>query len=414
MTSETDSETSTSVALAASDVAATLPRVTKPGRVPIKSWAPDLEGSALEQATNLSNLPFAIGHVALMPDAHAGYGMPIGGVLFADKAVVPYAIGVDIGCGVALVETDLTVETLGADGLAAVLGQMARDVPVGRDSQPKPVDRDAALAEIGLELPASVAAGWFDRAVNQLGTLGSGNHFLEVQRDEAGQVFVMLHSGSRSLGKTICDAFHKSALADNRRWHSALPHEELAYLPVGTDGFAGYWSAMTFALRFAEVNRSRMLDAAEYAFGRHTSVGRFERLVDVHHNYAAWENHLGSNGIVHRKGAVRARAGETVLIPGSMGTASYVGEGLGNAESFETCQHGAGRAMSRTAARKAKTSKEVYAEMASLGVALHSGDPKTVAEEAAFAYKDIEAVMAASASLVRPVKRLTPLGVVKG
>ena len=245
-------------------------------------------------------------------------------------------------------------------------------MPVGRDSQPKPVDRDAALAEIGLELPASVSAGWFDRAVNQLGTLGSGNHFLEVQRDEAGQVFVMLHSGSRSLGKTICDAFHKSALAENRRWHSALPHEELAYLPVGTDGFAGYWSAMTFALRFAEVNRSRMLDAAEYAFGRHTSVGRFERLVDVHHNYAAWENHLGSNGIVHRKGAVRARAGETVLIPGSMGTASYVGEGLGNAESFETCQHGAGRAMSRTAARKAKTSKEVYAEMAALGVALHS------------------------------------------
>jgi tRNA-splicing ligase RtcB len=168
------------------------------------------------------------------------------------------------------------------------------------------------------------------------------------------------------------------------------------------------------ALRFAEVNRSRMLDAVEYAFGRHTKVGRMERLVDVHHNYAAWENHQGSNGIVHRKGAVRARAGETVLIPGSMGTASYVAEGLGNAESFETCQHGAGRALSRTAARKGKTSKEVYAEMASLGIALHSGDPKTVAEEAPFAYKDIESVMAASASLVRPLKRLTPLGVVKG
>ena len=189
---------------------------------------------------------------------------------------------------------------------------------------------------------------------------------------------------------------------------------ELAYLPVGTDGFAGYWSAMTFALRFAEVNRSRMLDAVEYAFGRHTTVGRLERLVDVHHNYAAWENHKGSNGIVHRKGAVRAQVGETVLIPGSMGTASYVAEGLGNPESFATCQHGAGRALSRTAARKSKTSKEVYAEMASLGVTLHSGDPNTVAEEAPFAYKDIEAVMAASASLVRPTKRLTPLGVVKG
>jgi tRNA-splicing ligase RtcB len=136
--------------------------------------------------------------------------------------------------------------------------------------------------------------------------------------------------------------------------------------------------------------------------------------VDVHHNYAAWENHFGQNGIVHRKGAVRARAGEVVLIPGSMGTASYVAEGLGNPESFESCQHGAGRALSRTAARKGKTSKEVFAEMAELGVALHSGDPKTVAEEAAFAYKDIEVVMAASTSLVRATKRLTPLGVVKG
>jgi tRNA-splicing ligase RtcB (3'-phosphate/5'-hydroxy nucleic acid ligase) len=391
-----------------------LPRVTKPGRVPIKSWVVDLEGSALEQATNLSDLPFAIRHVALMPDAHAGYGMPIGGVLFADRAVVPYAIGVDIRCGVALVETDLTVETLGAAGLKATLAQIARDVPVGTAGQPKAVDRDAALEEIGMELPASIDAGWLNRAVNQLGTLGSGNHFLELQRDEAGAVFVMLHSGSRSLGKTICDAFHKLALAENRRWHADLPHDELAYLPVGTPGYDGYWAAMHFALRFAEVNRSRMLDAVEYAFGRHTSVGRFDRVVDIHHNYAAWENHFGQSGIVHRKGAVRARAGETVLIPGSMGTASYVAEGLGNPEAFETSPHGSGRALSRTAARKGKTSREVFDEMASLGVALHSGDPKTVAEEAAYAYKDIEAVMAASTSLVRPTKRLTPLGVVKG
>jgi hypothetical protein len=252
MTSETETETSTSVTLDTSDVAA-LPRVTKPGKFPIKSWVSDLEGIVLEQATNLSNLPFAIRHVALMPDAHAGYGMPIGGVLFADGAVVPYAIGVDIGCGVALGETDLTVETLSAAELAATLEAIAAGVPVGMSSQPTAVDRDAGLAEIGLDLPDSIQPGWFDRAVNQLGTLGSGNHFLELQRDEAGAVSVMLHSGSRSLGKTICDAFHKRALAENRRWHSKLPHDELAYLPVGTDGFVGYWAAMTFALRFAEV-----------------------------------------------------------------------------------------------------------------------------------------------------------------
>jgi tRNA-splicing ligase RtcB len=217
-----------------------------------------------------------------------------------------------------------------------------------------------------------------------------------------------------SLGKAICAAFHKRALTLNRSWHSRLPHDELAFLPVGTEEFEGYWAAMTFALRFAEVNRSRMLDATEAAFARHTKVGRLDRLIDVHHNYAAWENHVGANGIVHRKGAVQARAGETVLIPGSMGTASYVAEGLGNADAFDTCQHGAGRALSRTKARKSKTSNEVFAEMAALGVALHSGDPKTVAEEAPFAYKDIETVMAASADLVRPTKRLTPLGVVKG
>ena len=391
-----------------------LPSVQKPGRVPIKSWAPDLEARAFEQAVNLSNLPFAIDHVALMPDAHAGYGMPIGGVLFADRAVVPYAIGVDIGCGVALVETDLTVETLGAEGLERVLETIDAGVPTGFETLDRAVDRDEAEAAIGIELPDSVRAAWFEKSLTQLGTLGGGNHFLEIQRDGNGRVFVMLHSGSRSLGKAICDESHKRALALNKAWHSDLPHDELAYLPVGSDEFGAYWKAMAFALRFAEVNRTRMLDVVEAAFERHTAIGRFDRVVDVHHNYAAWETHGGMTGIVHRKGAVRARDGETVLIPGSMGTASYVGEGLGNAESFHTCQHGAGRAMSRTAARKAKTSTAVYAEMEALGVLLRSSEPKDVAEEAAFAYKDIESVMAASASLVRATKRLTPLGVVKG
>lgn len=406
--------TNTETSEAASTEGTDLPIITTPGRVPIMSWAGELDSRTLEQATNVSNLPFAVDHVALMPDGHAGYGMPIGGVLFADKAVVPYAIGVDIGCGVALVETDLTVEDLPSTDLGKVLASIDRGVPTGFHGLKTPVDRDVALEAMGIDKPESVKDAWFDRALSQLGTLGGGNHFLELQRDEAGTVFVMLHSGSRNLGKTICDEFHKRALAQDRAWHAALPHDELAYLPVGSDDFAAYWSAMEFALRFAEVNRSRMLDVVERSFEHLTTIGRFDRLVDVHHNYAAWENHLGRNGIVHRKGAVRARAGEVVLIPGSMGTASYVGEGLGNAESFMTCQHGAGRAMSRAAARKAKTSREVYDEMAALGVVLRSSEPKGVAEEAAFAYKDIESVMAASASLVRPTKRLTPVGVVKG
>jgi tRNA-splicing ligase RtcB len=382
--------------------------------VPIKSWAFPLEDGALEQATNLSNLPFAIDHVALMPDAHQGYGMPIGGVLFAERAVVPYAIGVDIGCGVTLAETDLTVESLKLDELENVLEAIVAGVPTGFGTLEVPVDREVAEAAMGVAKPLSVRAAWFERVLSQLGTLGGGNHFLEIQRDEVGTLFVMLHSGSRSLGKAICDEFHKRALAQNRAWHSVLPHDELAFLPVGAEDYVGYWAAMDFALRFAEVNRSRMLDVVEAAFAAHTKIGRFDRLVDVHHNYAAWENHGGRNGIVHRKGAVRARAGDVVLIPGSMGTASYVGVGLGNPDSFATCQHGAGRAMSRAAARSSKTSDEVFAEMASIGVALRSSEPKEVAEEAAFAYKDIESVMANSASLVQATKRLVPVAVVKG
>lgn len=389
-------------------------KVLSEGRIPVKYWAPVLDTGSQQQAINLANLPFALCHVALMPDAHTGYGMPIGGVLFADKAVVPYGIGVDIGCGVTLARTDVNVRKLKATRLGRILAKIDASVPTGMRSHTQKVDPDEALEEIGLPLPGSIEQAWFDRAVVQLGTLGSGNHFLEVQRDEDGRVYVMLHSGSRSLGKTICDAFHKKALAQNERWHSRLPDKELAFLPVGSDEYRGYWEAMEFALRYAEVNRARMMRAAEEAFWAFSGMSSWERVVDIHHNYASWENHKGKNGIVHRKGAVRARAGETVLIPGSMGTASYIAEGLGNPESFETCQHGAGRAMSRTAARAKETSEQVLADMEKLGIALLCGDPKEVAEEAPYAYKDIDAVMAASVDLIRPVARLTPIGVIKG
>lgn len=394
------------------------------GGVPIHSWSPELERTALEQAVNLARLPFAIDHVALMPDAHTGYGMPIGGVLFADAAVVPYAIGVDIGCGVSFVQTDLTVASLGRRGLRDVLEAIEDGVPTGTKSQRRPVDRRRAEEEIGLERPTSIERAWWEHAIDQLGTLGSGNHFLEVQRDAGERVCVMLHSGSRSLGKAICDAFQRRALAANLARRDPLPHHELAYLREGDPVFDGYWAAMTCALRWAEVNRSRMLDVVERAFETHTKIRRFERLVDIHHNYAARERHpVGADGrglpvmregLVHRKGAVRARAGEAVLVPGSMETASFVGEGLGNAGAFDTCQHGAGRAMSRTAARKARGAAAVIGDMKSAGILVLVGDRSKVAEEAGFAYKDIDAVMAASADLVQPVRRLTPLGVVKG
>lgn len=386
-------------------------------RLPILSWATDIEAEALRQARNLGNLEVAVDHAALMPDAHAGFGMPIGGVLFTRGAVVPYAIGVDIGCGVQLAQTNLVWEdSFTPEKLRNVLRQIQRDVPTGFTVHRRPpMTRDRMLELMGLEVPPVIAPGWLERAMLSLGTLGGGNHFLEVQRDDRNRVYFMLHSGSRNLGKQICDVFAKRALAVDRAAGRELPDPELAYLRFDEDPDAErYWDAMTFALRWAELNRRQMMDRVEAAFRKHASVHRFERIVDVHHNYAAHESHAGTRGIVHRKGAVRAAAGDTVLIPGSMGSASYVGEGLGNAASFESCQHGAGRVLGRNAARRAKTSAEVFAEMAAWGIELVSNEPRSAAEEAAFAYKDIESVMAQSTDLVRAGTRLQPLGVVKG
>jgi tRNA-splicing ligase RtcB (3'-phosphate/5'-hydroxy nucleic acid ligase) len=386
-------------------------------RLPIYSWAADVEEGALRQARNLGNLEVARDHAALMPDAHSGFGMPIGGVLFTDGAVVPYAIGVDIGCGVQVARTNLVWEdSLDAEKLRAVLRQIQRDVPTGFSVHQKaPMTHDRMLELMGVEVPTAVARAWVDRAAVSLGTLGGGNHFLEVQRDPDNRVYFMLHSGSRNLGKQICDVFAKRALETCNAARRALPDPELAYLRFDEDADAhAYWSSMEFALRWAELNRRQMMDRVEAAFRKHASVHRFERLTDIHHNYATPERHADIDGIVHRKGAVRAGAGDMVLIPGSMGTASYIGEGLGNAASFETCQHGAGRVLGRNAAKRLKRPDEVVAEMAEWGIEFISNEPGTAAEEAAFAYKDIERVMAQSSDLVRPITRLRPLGVVKG
>ena len=388
-------------------------------RLPVWSWATDAEEAALSQARNLANLEVARHHVALMPDAHPGFGMPIGGVLLTEGAVVPYAIGVDIGCGVQIARTNLVWEdNFGPEKLRNVLRQIQRDVPTGFTSHKAPVmARDRLLDVMGMDLPGkrSVQPSAFDGALKQVGTLGGGNHFLEVQRDPAtNEVFFMLHSGSRSLGKKLCDVHAKVALEWCTATGHELPDRDLAWLPLDSDEGAAYWEAMSFALRWAEVNRRVMMDAVEAAFRKHASVHEFERLVDVHHNYAAPETHSGISGTVHRKGAVRAGTGDLVLIPGSMGTASFIGEGLGSAASFETCQHGAGRVLGRHAAKRLKTPEEVQQEMAEWGIQFISNEPHSAAEEAAFAYKDIDGVMAASADLVRPLRRLVPLGVVKG
>lgn len=382
------------------------------GGAPIKSWAIDLEDGARAQIINISRLPFIVGHVALMPDAHQGYGMPVGGVFMADGAVVPYAIGVDIGCGVTLIETDTHADSLSPEGIRDFLHQVSRDIPCGNGPHAQHARQDDPLAPL---LGASERiAPYVEAAEIQLGTLGGGNHFLELQRgDDDDLLYFMIHSGSRSLGKKTCDLHHRIALAMNRQWHSVLPHDEVAWLPYRSEEGAAYFDDMETCLAWAEANRQRMAMKVIAAFD--SVLGIEARLThDVHHNFAAWENHRGKNGIVHRKGSVRAQAGETVLIPGSMSTGSYIAEGLGNYDSFATCQHGAGRARSRAATRKMVSLELMEDLLVNANVQLVTRDRGSVVDEAAPAYKDIEDVMAASADLVRPIQRLTPMGVVKG
>lgn len=392
------------------------------GGVPVKVWAHEIEEGAMEQAVNLARLPFAVRHVGLMPDAHQGYGMPIGGVLAADAAIVPNAIGVDIGCGVAMLKTNLYTDDLGGepwdspptDRLQDLLEQIARRVPVGNGPRgehatPRDVPVDLGTAST-TAYGVITGAGQRERAPFQLGTLGGGNHFIEVQADEKDRLYVMLHSGSRSVGKKICDHWVKIALKLNQMWYSNLPDNDLAYLPWGADEALGYYEDMRVALRWAEENRKAMLVQVDEAVSEVLS-GTTELVADVHHNYAAFESHFGRNVIVHRKGAVRAQKGEVVLIPGSMGTSSYVGVGLGNRESFNTCQHGAGRRLGRKATERSHTQEEF---IALLGTVKLGGNAVNARDESPFAYKDIEEVMAASADLVRPVTKLRPLGVVKG
>lgn len=387
------------------------------GRLPVWSWADDAEGEAIAQALALADLGVAIDHVALMPDAHPGFGMPIGGVLLADRAVVPYAVGVDIGCGVSFARTDLTWRgSLTPAALHAILRWIEREVPTGFGVHRRPpVTVDGMVELVGSAPPPSVAPRWLERAAASLGTLGGGNHFLEAQRDDADGVCFMLHSGSRNLGKQICDESVRVARSVCARRGRDLPNRDLAYLRFDEDeDAAAYWAAMSWAMAWAALNRRTMMDRVEEAFRSQAPRCRFERIGDVHHNYAAEESHGGVTGIVHRKGAVRAADGAAVFIPGSMGTASYLAVGLGNPAGFSSCQHGAGRLLGRHEAMRRKSSAEVFAEMEALGVELLSGEPRSAAEEAAFAYRDIDAVMRASADLVRPVSRLRPLGVVKG
>jgi tRNA-splicing ligase RtcB len=390
-------------------------KVYTDGKLPVKSWASTIEDGALEQARNLANHPIAQLHIALMPDAHQGYGMPIGGVLFAANAIVPNAVGVDIGCGVALLKTTLTADDV-ADKkkLSRALDLVAKEIPAGFRVHSRPLSESAALVTMNYsEVPDTVPDRFWMDSLASLGTLGGGNHFIEFQQGDTGTVYVMLHSGSRGLGKKLADNYDAMAKKECERWHSDLPSPDLAFFPLGSSGFDKYMEAMKFALAYAEANRNLMLDVVASIISDVWDSGSTMVMANIHHNFAAWEQHRGKNGIVHRKGAIPAREGDIVLIPGSMGTASYIGRGLGNPEAFETCQHGAGRAMGRKAAERLYDAAHLAGVMGVAGVIM-AGHASEAIDEHPLAYKNIETVMDDSAELVEKVERLVPLGVVKG
>ncbi len=401
-------------------------------KVPIKIWLEDegcLEESCLEQAYHLSQLPFLHKWVCLMPDTHTGKGMPIGGVIAAKDVIIPNAVGVDIGCGMDFVSTNIRVEDIrkiqtGNGSLVqAMIGGIMRGIPLNTERYRVPQESkvlDLAKREMekyaeNAELTELIDDGYF-----QVGSLGGGNHFIELQEDQQGFLCIMIHSGSRHLGKAICDHFHQKARELNRRWYSEVKEEyHLAFLPVSSREGQQYINWMNLALDYAFENRARMLDktcgVVKELIGKHTGLSvEFGTEINCHHNYAALENHYDANVWVHRKGATRVRKGEMAVIPGAMGSYSYVVEGRGNRESFCTSSHGAGRRYSRSGAMKAFSTEQVMVDLKEQDVVLGKRKKNDVAEECRFAYKDIDLVMAQQQDMVTPVRKLRTVGVVKG
>lgn len=378
--------------------------------VPILSWAADPDEQTLLQTRRIAELPFAFHHVALMPDAHVGYGMPIGGVLATLGQVIPHAVGLDIGCGVRAFRTNLTA----AEALRvrdAAFNDVMRSVPAGFDWYRDALDDEAGLFE---DVPDSEALRLeLGKARRQVGSLGGGNHFIELQVDGDGIAWVMVHSGSRNVGKQMAEYYDHVAKAIDSAGHSPVPSEwGLAHLDIRSDEGAEYLAVMNWCLRFAKESRRRMSATVRNALARcvpHLDAGDE---IDIHHNYASIETHFGREVVLHRKGAVHATG--TVLVPGSMGTASYVGRGLASADAFESCSHGAGRAMGRKAAVRALSIEHVKGELAAANVRLWKAKKADIAEEAPEAYKDIAEVMALQRDLVEPLVRLTPIAVYKG
>ena len=397
-------------------------------RVPIKAWVRGVpaEEAALEQLRNVAKLPIVHGWVAAMPDVHWGMGATVGSVIPTKSAIIPAAVGVDIGCGMMAARTSLNASQL-PDDLAGIRSTIERAVPHGRTNQGGKGDRGAW----GDRVPAIAEDRWrklrtgyddivsrhpkLDRGqhVKHLGTLGTGNHFIELCLDEEQRVWIMLHTGSRGVGNRIGTHFIKLAQRDMRRHIANLPDADLAYFEEGARHFDDYVFAVEWAQNYARANREVMMQRIVDSLQQSKDLPGFKvekGAVNCHHNYVQREHHYGEDVFLTRKGAVSAREGELGVIPGSMGARSYIVRGRGHPESYHSCSHGAGRAMSRNAARKQFSVADHEAATEGIECRKDAG----VLDETPGAYKDIDAVMEAQSSLVEVVHTLRQVVCVKG
>ncbi len=392
--------------------------VKKEGRIPIKSWCKDVEQSAYTQALNLSNHPVIAKHVALMPDCHTGYGMPIGGVVAVNHAVIPNAIGVDIACGCLSIKTNRLAEDVSKEQIQLIVNEISKSIPTGFSHHTKP--QENKIFEQAPEV--YIIHSNLESARRQLGTLGGGNHFIEIQKGDDGFIWIMLHSGSRNFGYRTAKFYNRLAMEFCEKWHSKLPpgngEDSLAFLPFGVKEAADYWKAMTFCTKFALENRVHMLNVVKNIV-YHYLACEFddENMINIHHNYAVQEHHFGKDYFIHRKGATAAYDGQPGIIPGSMGTSSYIVKGKGCVDSFKSCSHGAGRNMGRKEFMRQNTIEEANKSIEHVVFSgwSHAGHKKKYVDysEAPKAYKDIDVVMNAQQDLVDIFTKLTPLGVVK-
>ena len=397
----------------------TIKQIIKDGLVPVKIWADDIEESALQQLKNISRLPFVQSHVAAMPDVHAGIGSTIGSVVATEKAIVPSMVGVDIGCGMNAVRLSLKASDL-PDNLKFLRDEIERRVPLGAGGR---LQKEEDLNERYKRLPSTdfdlcvdlnniTKGNYWEKAGQQLGSLGSGNHFIELCIDENQDVWIMLHSGSRGIGNMIGTHYIAKAKKEMERFFITLPDDNLAYFPENTEDFNDYMNAVGWAQNYALENRRIMMEQVILAIRLMlpTEFTITQEAINCHHNYVEKEHHFGRNMWVTRKGAIRARAGDLGIIPGSMGQRSYIVRGKGDLQSYCSCSHGAGRVMSRAEAKRRFTLTDLIAQTEGVECRKDEG----VLDEIPASYKDIDQVMANQTDLVEVMHTLKQVLCIKG